>query len=53
MTLPPDLVAVDIGKGCLLVIPKRVYLAGLRLGKILRRREAEAKRFGLIGPHSL
>jgi hypothetical protein len=41
---PPGFVAVEIGKGCVLVIPQRVYLAGLRLGKTLRRREVEAKR---------
>ncbi len=44
LTLPPGMVAVDLGKGCALVIPERVYLAGLKLGKQLRRREAEARR---------
>lgn len=44
MTAPPGFVSVEIGKGCLLVIPERVYLAGLRLGKTLRRRAALAKR---------
>jgi hypothetical protein len=41
---PSGFVAVEIGKGGTLVIPERIYLAGLKLGKSLRRREAEAKR---------
>ncbi len=41
---PPGLVAIEVGKSCLLVIPEHVYLAGLKLGKILRQRDAEAKR---------
>ena len=41
---PPGMVAVLLGKGCTLIIPERVYLAGLRLGKTLRRRQVEAKR---------
>jgi hypothetical protein len=35
---PPGMVALPMGKGVVLVLPVRVYLAGLRLGKILRRR---------------
>lgn len=41
---PPGFVALDIGKGCVLVIPERVYLAGLELGKTLRRRQALLQR---------
>ncbi len=41
---PPGMVAVPLGKGCILVIPERVYLAGLKLGKALRRREALSDR---------
>ncbi len=35
--------AVELGKGCLLVLPERVYVAGLKLGKTFRRREAEKR----------
>lgn len=35
---PPSFVAIPL-KGAVLVIPERVYLAGLCLGKMLRRRE--------------
>lgn len=41
---PPGLVVVPL-KGVVLVIPERVYVAGLRLGKTLRRREAR-ERYG-------
>jgi hypothetical protein len=41
---PPGFVAIPLGKGCELVIPVPVYLAGLKLGKILRRRQVGAKR---------
>jgi hypothetical protein len=37
---PPGFVALDLGKGCVLVIREQVYLAGLKLGKALRRRAA-------------
>ena len=40
---PPGFVAVPL-KGAVLVISERVYVAGLKLGKTLRRREAEAPR---------
>jgi len=40
VTPPPGFGAVAL-KGTVLVIPERVYVAGLRLGKTLRRREAE------------
>jgi hypothetical protein len=43
MILPPGFVAVPL-KGAVLVIPERVYVAGLRLGKLLRRREASQRR---------
>lgn len=39
---PPGMVAVPL-QGAVPVIPERVYLAGLRLGKQLRRREALAQ----------
>jgi hypothetical protein len=39
LTVPPGFVAVPL-KGAVLVIPEQVYVAGLRLGKMLRRREA-------------
>jgi len=42
--VPPGFVALPLGKGTMLVIPAAVYLAGLRLGKQLRRRAARAKR---------
>lgn len=44
LTPPPNMVAVPLGKGTVLVIPKRVYEAGIKLGKLLKRREALAKR---------
>jgi len=37
ITLPPGFVAVPLAKGCVCVIPERVYVAGLKLGKTLRR----------------
>ena len=40
---PPGFVAVPL-KGAFLVIPERVHVAGLKLGKTLRHREAEALR---------
>lgn len=42
--LPPGMVAIPLGKGCTLIIPQRIYVAGLKLGKYLRRREAMLKR---------
>ena len=33
---PPGMIPVPLGKACLLVIPERVYVAGLRLGRPLR-----------------
>jgi hypothetical protein len=42
---PPGFVAVPL-HGAVLVIPERVFVAGLRLGKTLRRREARAQRDG-------
>ena len=44
MALPPGFVALPLGKGCVCVIPERVYVAGLRLGKTLRRREEMQER---------
>lgn len=41
---PPGTVTVQLPGGCLLVLSERVYLAGLKLGKTLRRREALARR---------
>ncbi len=41
--LPPGFVAVPL-KGAVLVIPERIYVAGLWLGKTLRRREAMQQR---------
>ncbi len=41
---PPGFIVLDVGKQCLLVLPERIYLAGLRLGKVLRRYAAEANR---------
>jgi hypothetical protein len=38
------MVAIPLGKGCTLIIPQRIYVAGLKLGKYLRRREAMLKR---------
>lgn len=38
------MVSIPLAKGCLLVIPKAVYLAGLRKGKQFRRRAALARR---------
>ena len=40
---PPGFVAVPL-KGAVLVISERVCVAGLKLGKTLRRREAKAPR---------
>jgi hypothetical protein len=34
----PGVAALTLAKGCLGVIPERVYVAGLRLGKVLKRR---------------
>jgi hypothetical protein len=47
---PPGFVAVEIGKGCTLVIPSRVFEAGLKLGKVLRRRSAAARRTAKEAP---
>jgi len=33
---PPGFVALPLGKGCVCVIPERVYVAGRRLGKMLQ-----------------
>jgi hypothetical protein len=44
MTLPPGFVVLTLAKGCVCVIPEKVYVAGLRLGKSLRRREAMMRR---------
>jgi hypothetical protein len=41
------MVAIPLGKGCILVLPERVYVAGLKLGKTLQRRVALARR--LVG----
>jgi hypothetical protein len=41
---PPGFVALPLAKGCVCVIPERVYVAGLKLGKTLRRREARERR---------
>ena len=41
---PPGFVTVQIGKACILVIPQHVYVAGLKLGKTLRRRVTLAGR---------
>ena len=42
--VPAGFVALALGKGCVCVIPVRIYVAGLRLGKQLRRRETLARR---------
>lgn len=49
---PPGMVAVEIGKGCLLVIPERVPLARLKPGKLLRHRQVETKRVVQPSKHS-
>ena len=36
---PAAFVVVEIGKGCIIVIPERVFMAGVKLGKMLRRRQ--------------
>jgi hypothetical protein len=41
---PPGLIPVEVGKGCVLLLTEGEYLAGLRRGKQLRRREALARR---------
>ena len=41
---PAGLIPVPLGKGCLLLLSQPEYLAGIRRGKVWRRREAEAKR---------
>ncbi len=43
MDLPPGFVAVPL-KGAVLVIPERVSVAGLRLGKRLSRQAASERR---------
>jgi hypothetical protein len=40
----PGVEALTLAKECLGVIRERVYAAGLRLGKVLKRREAMAQR---------
>ena len=40
---PSGLIAIPLGKATILVIPERVYLAGIRLGKLLRRRASLIK----------
>ncbi len=48
MRVPPDLpngfVALTLAEGCAGVISERVYVAGVRLGTTLRRREAMGRR---------
>ena len=39
MDLLPGFVALTLGKGRYCVIPEHLYVAGLRLGKTLRRGE--------------
>jgi hypothetical protein len=41
---PPGFVVLTLAKGGVCVIPERVYVAGLRLGTTLRRREASERR---------
>ena len=48
--LPDGLLSVPFGKGCVCVIPERVYVAGLKLGNMLRRREAMEQRTGVTVP---
>ena len=43
-TAPPDLIPVDVGKGCLLLLTAPEYLAGIRRGKWWRRRVALLQR---------
>lgn len=38
----PGLIAVPLAKACRLLIREATYVAGLRLGRLLRRREAAA-----------
>ena len=52
MNPPPGFVALTLAKGCVCVIPERVYAAGLRLGKTLRRREAMEQRTDGRSPHA-
>jgi len=42
--VPAGFVALELPKGCVCVVPIRIYVAGLRLGKQLRRREVLARR---------
>jgi len=48
--VPDGLLSVPFGKGCVCVIPEHVYVAGLRLGKTLRRREVVERRTGATVP---
>ncbi len=47
--IPPGMVPVWLDGGGVLVIPIAVYVAGLKLGKRLQRREALAHREGGTG----
>ena len=42
--IPDGLIAVQVEKGCLLLLTEREYEAGIRRGKIYRRRVDLAKR---------
>ncbi len=44
LPVPAGFIALELGKGCVLVIPERIYRAGLALGKQLRRRDVLARR---------
>lgn len=48
---PPGFVTVPL-KGAVLVIPERVFAAGLRLGKTLRRRQAREQWMARREPHA-
>ena len=41
---PPGFVAVPLKGGCVCLIPERVFVAGLPVGKTLRRQEAMEQR---------
>lgn len=40
MTIPPGFVALTLAKGCLCIMPERVYVADLRLEEQIRREAA-------------
>jgi hypothetical protein len=44
--VPPGLVCIPLGKRCILLLPEREYIRGLRLGRRWKRAQALRRREG-------